>query len=60
MLRVLEQQRFYRKIKLCATMYLFSDPVTNMQLLYFITTVTNQGHSARHHQRAGYSALPSV
>ena len=32
----------------------------NMQLLYFITTVTSQVHSARHHQRAGYSALPSV
>ena len=28
-----------------------------MQLLYFITTVTSQVHSARHHQRAGYSAL---
>ena len=25
-----------------------------MQLLYFNTTVTNQDHSARHHQRAGY------
>ena len=24
-----------------------------MQLLYFITTVTSQVHSARHHQRAG-------
>ena len=32
----------------------------NMQLLYFITTVTSQVLSARHHQRAGYSALPSV
>ena len=31
-----------------------------MPLLYFITTVTSQVHSARHHQRAGYSALPSV
>ena len=29
-----------------------------MQLLYFITTVTSQVHSARHHQRVGYSALP--
>ena len=28
----------------------------NMQLLYFITTVTSQIHSARHHQHAGYSA----
>ena len=25
-----------------------------------VTTVTSQVHSARHHQRAGYSALPSV
>ena len=32
----------------------------NMQLLYFITTVTSQVYSARHHQHAGYSALPSV
>ena len=32
----------------------------NMQLLYFITTVTSQVHSARHHQHAGYSALLSV
>ena len=31
-----------------------------MQLLYFITTVTSQVHSARHHQLAGYSTLPSV
>ena len=31
-----------------------------MQLLYFITTVISQVQSARHHQRAGYSALPSV
>ena len=29
-------------------------------LLYFITTVTSQVHSARHHQRVGNSALPSV
>ena len=28
-----------------------------MQLLYFITTVTSQVHSARHHQRAGFSKL---
>ena len=32
----------------------------NMQLLYFITTMTSQVHSARRHQRVGYSALPSV
>ena len=31
----------------------------NMQLLYFITTVTSQVHTARHHQRAGYSTLGS-
>ena len=24
------------------------------------STVTSQVHSARHHQRAGYSALPSI
>ena len=33
-----------------------SNLTINMQLLYFITTVTSQIHSARHHQRAGYSA----
>ena len=32
----------------------------NMQLLYFITTVTSQVHSARHHQCVGHSALQSV
>ena len=32
----------------------------NMQLLHFITTVTSHVHSARHHQRAGYSALASI
>ena len=34
----------------------FLNLTINMQLLYFITTVTSQVH----HQRAGYSALPSV
>ena len=29
-------------------------------MLMLVTTVTSQVHSARHHQRAGYSALPSV
>ena len=29
-------------------------------MLMLVTTVTIQVHSARHHQRAGYSALPSV
>ena len=38
----------------------FLNLTINMQLLYFITTVTSQVHSARHHQRVGYSALPSV
>ena len=38
----------------------FLNLTINMQLLYFITTVTSQVHSARHHQRTGYSALPSV
>ena len=28
--------------------------------MHFISTVTSQVHSARHHQHAGYSALPSV
>ena len=40
--------------------FAFLNLTINMQLLYFITTVTSQVHSARHHQRAGYSALPSV
>ena len=34
--------------------------LTIMQVLYFITTVTSKVHSASHHQRAGYSALPSI
>ena len=40
--------------------FCFLKKTINMQLLYFITTVTSQVHSARHHQCAGYSALPSV
>ena len=40
--------------------FAFLNLTINMQLLYFITTVTSQVHSARHHQCAGYSALPSV
>ena len=31
-----------------------------LNFAFFITTVTSQVHSARHHQRAGYSALPKV
>ena len=38
----------------------FLNLTINMQLLYFITTVTSQVQSARHHQSAGYSALLSV
>ena len=38
----------------------FLNLTINMQLLYFITAVTSQVHSARHHQCAGYSVLPSV
>ena len=38
----------------------FLNLTINMQLLYFIATVTSQVHSAGHHQCAGYSALPSV
>ena len=30
----------------------FLNLTINMQLLYFITTVTSQAYSARHHQRA--------
>ena len=38
----------------------FLNLTINMQLLYFIITVTSLVHSDRHHQRAGYSALPSI
>ena len=38
----------------------FVNLTINMQLLYIITNMTSQVHSARHHQRVGYSALPSV
>ena len=31
-----------------------------MGTIFLDTTVTSQVHSARHHQRAGYSALPNV
>ena len=34
--------------------FMFLNLTINMQLLYFITTVTSQVHSARHDQRAGY------
>ena len=45
---------------LCFLKKEFLNLTTNMQLLYFITTVIRQVHLARHHQRTGYSALPSV
>ena len=47
-------------VEFCFLKKQFLNLTINMQLLYFITTVTSQVHSARHHQRAGYSALPSV
>ena len=47
-------------VKFCFLKKQFLNLTINMQLLHFITTVTSQVHSARHHQRAGYSALPSV
>ena len=47
-------------VEFCFLKKRFLNLTINMQLLYFITTVTSQVHSARHHQCAGYSALPSV
>ena len=47
-------------VEFCLLKKRFLNLTINMQLLYFITTVTSQVHSARYHQRAGYSALPSV
>ena len=47
-------------VQFCFLKKKFLNLTINMQLLYFITTVTSQVHSARHHQRAAYSALPSV
>ena len=47
-------------VEFCFLKKQFLNLTINMQLLYFITTATSQVHSARHHQRAGYSALPSV
>ena len=55
--------KFHHIVDTCEFCFLKKQFLTltiNMQLLYFITTVTSQVHSARHHQRAGYSALPSV
>ena len=46
-------------VEFCFLNKQFLNLTINMQLLYFITTVTSQVHSARHHQRAGYSALPA-
>ena len=47
-------------VEFCFLKKQFLNLTINMQLLFFITTVTSQVHSARHHQRAGFSALPSV
>ena len=47
-------------VEFCFLKKQFLNLTINMQLFYFITTVTSQVQSARHHQRAGYSALPSV
>ena len=47
-------------VEFCFLKKEFLNLTINMQLLYFITTVTSQVNSARHHQRAGYSALPSI
>ena len=47
-------------VEFCFLKKQFLNLTINMQLLYFITTVTSQVHSARYHQRAGYSALPNV
>ena len=47
-------------VEFCFLKTQFLNLTINMQLLYFITTVTSQVHSARHHQHVGYSALPSI
>ena len=55
-----EGRQYFMLINDACVEFCFLKKTINMQLLYFITTVTSQVHSARHHQRAGYSALPSV
>ena len=47
-------------VEFCFLKKQFLNLTINMQLLYFITTVTSQVHSASHRQHAGYSALPSI
>ena len=47
-------------VEFCFLKKQFLKLTINMQLLYFITTVTSQVHSTRHHQRVGYSVLPSI
>ena len=47
-------------VELCFLKKEFLNLTIYMQLLYFITSVTSQVHSARYHQRVGYSALPSI
>ena len=56
-------ETFHHIVDPCVEFFLkkeFLNLTINMQLLYFITTVISQVYSARHHQSAGYSALPSV
>ena len=43
-------------VEFCFLKKEFLNLTINMQLLYFITAVSSQVHSAGHHQRAGYSA----
>ena len=56
--------KFHHIVDACVKFFFlkkqFLNLTINMQLLYFITNVTSQVHSARHHQRSGYSTLPSV
>ena len=55
-----EGKQYFIILLILVLNFAFLNLTINMQLLYFITTVTGQVHSARHHQRAGYSALPSI
>ena len=43
-------------VEFCLLKKEFLNLSIKMQLLYFITTVTSQVHSARYHQHVGYSA----
>ena len=64
-----EEWSFIRGIKQCKPKHVSSGIVVfnvRWSLIRVVSqegdycTVTSQVHSARHHQRAGYSALPSV